>query len=94
MSPQNDNGYDVADYYKIDPAYGTMEDLEELIREADKRGIGLMLEDVYKRQVWRRPKRSWTIWDLTRWRYKGSFQRGERERCKRERRQTGLPIIP
>jgi len=47
VSPQNDNGYDVADYYKIDPAYGTMEDLEELIREADKRGIGLMLDMVF-----------------------------------------------
>ena len=38
VSPQNDNGYDVADYYKIDPAYGTMEDLEELIRERTKEG--------------------------------------------------------
>lgn len=47
VSPQNDNGYDVADYYKIDPAYGTMEDLEELIRGADKRGIGLMLDMVF-----------------------------------------------
>lgn len=50
VSPQNDNGYDVADYYKIDPAYGTMEDLEELIREADKRGIGLMLDMVFNHE--------------------------------------------
>ena len=46
-SPQRDNGYDVADYRAIDPRYGTMEDLEELIREADRRGIGLMLDMVF-----------------------------------------------
>lgn len=46
-SPQRDNGYDVADYRTIDPRYGTMEDLEELIYEADKRGIGLMLDMVF-----------------------------------------------
>lgn len=46
-SPQRDNGYDVADYRAVDPRYGTMEDLEELIREADKRGIGLMLDMVF-----------------------------------------------
>lgn len=46
-SPQRDNGYDVADYRAIDPRYGTMEDLEELICEADKRGIGLMLDMVF-----------------------------------------------
>ena len=47
ISPQNDNGYDVADYRKIDPQYGTMEDLEELIHEADVRGIGLMFDMVF-----------------------------------------------
>ncbi len=47
VSPQNDNGYDVADYYRIDPRYGTMEDLEELIAEAKKRNIGLMLDMVF-----------------------------------------------
>ena len=46
-SPQRDNGYDVADYRAVDPRYGTMEDLEELIREAGKRGIGLMLDMVF-----------------------------------------------
>lgn len=46
-SPQNDNGYDVADYRSIDPLFGTMEDLEELIAEADKKGIGLMLDMVF-----------------------------------------------
>ena len=47
VSPQNDNGYDVEDYYNIDPRYGTMEDVEELIREAEKRGIGLMFDMVF-----------------------------------------------
>ena len=46
-SPQRDNGYDVADYRAIDPRFGTMENLETLIREADKRGIGLMLDMVF-----------------------------------------------
>lgn len=46
-SPQRDNGYDVADYRAVDPRYGTMGDLEELIREADRRGIGLMLDMVF-----------------------------------------------
>ncbi|MDC9414703.1 alpha-amylase family glycosyl hydrolase, partial [Clostridioides difficile] len=44
VSPQNDNGYDVADYYNIDPIYGTMDDLENLIKEAKKRNIGIMLD--------------------------------------------------
>ena len=47
VSPQNDNGYDVEDYYNIDPRYGTMDDVEELIAEADKRGIGLMFDMVF-----------------------------------------------
>ncbi len=47
LSPQNDNGYDIEDYYKIDPAYGTMEDLEELIKEAAARYIYLMLDMVF-----------------------------------------------
>lgn len=46
-SPQNDNGYDVENYYEIDPAYGTMQDLEDLIAEAKKRNIYLMLDMVF-----------------------------------------------
>ncbi len=46
-SPQADNGYDVADYYAIDPVYGTMEDMEELIGEAAKRGIRIVMDLVF-----------------------------------------------
>ena len=47
VSPQKDNGYDVADYRSIDPRFGTMEEFEELSREAHARGIGLMLDMVF-----------------------------------------------
>lgn len=46
-SPQNDNGYDVADYRSVEPMFGTMEDFDELSREARARGIGLMLDMVF-----------------------------------------------
>lgn len=46
-SPQNDNGYDISDYYSIDPLFGTMQDLEELIREAEQRGLSLMFDMVF-----------------------------------------------
>ncbi|NBF05100.1 alpha,alpha-phosphotrehalase [Pseudomonas sp. Fl5BN2] len=45
-SPQRDNGYDISDYYAIDPSYGSMADCERLITEAGKRGIKLMLDIV------------------------------------------------
>ena len=47
VSPQKDNGYDVADYRQFDPRYGTMEDFEELAREAKKRGIDIMFDMVF-----------------------------------------------
>lgn len=45
-SPQNDNGYDIADYTSIDPMFGTWDDFDRLVEEADKHGIGLMLDMV------------------------------------------------
>lgn len=47
VSPMNDNGYDVANYREIDPRFGTMADVEKLIAEADKRGLGLMFDMVF-----------------------------------------------
>lgn len=46
-SPQRDNGYDVSDYCAIDPMFGTMEDMEKLIQEADRRGMKIMLDMVF-----------------------------------------------
>lgn len=46
-SPLNDNGYDVADYYAVDPRFGSMADVETLIDEAGKRGMGLMFDMVF-----------------------------------------------
>ena len=44
VSPMVDNGYDIADYYGIDPVFGTMEDMELLIQEAKKRNIHILLD--------------------------------------------------
>lgn len=47
VSPQRDNGYDVADYRKINPLFGTIDDLEELIRQSEERGMSIMLDMVF-----------------------------------------------
>ena len=44
LSPQVDNGYDISDYRAIDPSVGTMEEMEQLIAEAKKRGISIILD--------------------------------------------------
>ena len=43
-SPQVDNGYDISDYRAIWPTFGTMEDMDSLIREAKKRGISIIMD--------------------------------------------------
>ena len=43
-SPQNDNGYDISDYQDIDPMFGTLADMDELITEARKRGIRIIMD--------------------------------------------------
>lgn len=46
ISPQNDNGYDVAHYTEIDPLFGTMSDFDELVSKAKENGMGIMLDMV------------------------------------------------
>ncbi|MDO4632374.1 MAG: alpha-glucosidase [Eubacteriales bacterium] len=43
-SPLADQGYDISDYYNVDPRFGTMEDLEELLAEAKKRDIHVVMD--------------------------------------------------
>ena len=43
-SPQDDNGYDISDYQDIDPMFGTLDDMDELIAEAKKRGIRIIMD--------------------------------------------------
>lgn len=73
-SPQRDNGYDIADYYSIDPAYGTMEDFEELLEQAHDRGMKVILDMVVNhtstdhpwfqeaKQSKDHPRRNYYIW--------------------------------
>ncbi|GHV97447.1 trehalose-6-phosphate hydrolase [Lactobacillus nasalidis] len=46
VSPQNDNGYDIANYREIDPRFGTMADFEELQAKLADIGVGVMLDMV------------------------------------------------
>ena len=69
-----DNGYDISDYTGINPAFGTMKDFDELIAEADKRGIKIVMDLVFNhtsdRHEWflqskqdrTNPKADWYIW--------------------------------
>ncbi|NYE03951.1 trehalose-6-phosphate hydrolase [Bacillus niacini] len=45
-SPQRDNGYDISDYYNIQEEYGTMDDFDQLLCEAHKRGIKIIMDIV------------------------------------------------
>ena len=73
-SPMVDNGYDISDYCGIDPSYGTMEDMEELIAEAKKRDIRIVMDLVFNhtsdqhpgflesKKDRTNPKADWYIW--------------------------------
>ena len=73
-SPQADNGYDITDYCDIDPQYGTMADMENLIHEAGRRGIKIIMDLVFNHTSDQHPwfeesksskensKRDWYIW--------------------------------
>jgi glycosidase len=73
-SPRVDNGYDIADYYDVDPIYGTLDDFDTFISEAHRRGIkvivDLVLNHTSSMHPWfqesrssrTNPKRNWYIW--------------------------------
>ena len=44
QSPLADQGYDISDYYNIDPRFGTMEDMDRLIAEAKKRHMYILMD--------------------------------------------------
>ena len=46
-SPNDDNGYDISDYYQIQPEFGTMEDFEELLEKAHEKQIKIILDVVF-----------------------------------------------
>jgi len=43
-SPQDDNGYDISDYQSIDPAFGTLDDFDELVAQIHKSGMKLVMD--------------------------------------------------
>jgi oligo-1,6-glucosidase len=73
-SPMDDNGYDISDYHDIDPLFGTLADLDELIAELHARGMRLMMDLVVNhtsdehpwfvesRSSRDNPKRDWYWW--------------------------------
>lgn len=73
VSPQDDNGYDIADYQGIDPMFGTIDDVDELIAALHDRGMKLVMDLVVNHtsdeHPWfvesrdpASPKRDWYIW--------------------------------
>lgn len=44
QSPQKDNGYDISDYFQVEPMYGTMQDFEQLLDETHKRDMKLIMD--------------------------------------------------
>ena len=43
-SPQDDNGYDISDYQDIDPIFGNLQDMEELIQKAKEKNIRIIMD--------------------------------------------------
>ncbi len=43
-SPNHDNGYDISDYYQINPEFGTMDDMDLLIKKAEEKGLKIIMD--------------------------------------------------
>jgi oligo-1,6-glucosidase len=73
-SPNDDNGYDISDYYRIMPEFGTMDDFDDMLEQMHRRGIRLLMDLVVNhtsdehpwfvesRSSKDNPKRDWYIW--------------------------------
>ncbi|WPK25068.1 hypothetical protein PUMCH_002369 [Australozyma saopauloensis] len=85
-SPQDDMGYDISDYESVYPKYGTMEDMDQLIKECHDRGMKLILDLVINhtssehqwfkdsRSSKTNPKRDWYIWQPAKYDADGNRQ--------------------
>lgn len=83
-SPQQDMGYDISDYRSVYPKYGTLDDMDTLIKETHKRGMKLILDLVINhtsvehewfkesRSSKTNPKRDWYIWKPARYDEQGN----------------------
>jgi len=80
LSPMRDAGYDVADFYQVDPRYGTLDDARRLFHEIHQRGLRVILDFVpghtsidhpwFKESASThsaRPYRNWYIWTDSAW---------------------------
>jgi maltose alpha-D-glucosyltransferase/alpha-amylase len=76
-SPQRDGGYDVSDYYEVQPEYGTVDDVARLLNEAHSRGMRVIMDMVMNhtsdQHAWFQearsspdnPRRDWYVWSDT-----------------------------
>lgn len=66
-SPQYDHGYDVSDFYSIEPRLGTLDDFDALVSEAHRRGIGVLIDLILNHtsvhHAWFREHSCWYCWE-------------------------------
>ncbi len=83
-SPMRDDGYDISDYYNVDPRYGALDDFKALVEAIHARGMRVLIDLVMNhtsdqhpwfveaRQSRQSPKRDWYVWSDTPDRYAGA----------------------